>query len=366
MLVKKENLFLYGVEIFEKAGVPSTEAKVVMEELVKSNLYGVDSHGVIRIPQYLEEIENGAIVPGAPIEVIRETPSTAIIDGNHNFGQLVGKKMVAVISEKAINSNVACGICLHSYHVGRLGAWTEYLAEQGLLAFAATAAYHSGPMAPWGASEGRLGTNPISFAAPRKNARPILMDFATTVVAEGKIRNYAQQNKSVPEGWIRDGYGRDTTNPMDFYNEPRGTILPIGGKTGGVKGSALGIMADIFSIALANTDYWTCLKKDELPEAENGLFLFAVNPDAFFGVEAFTEQCANHGAYIKSAKPAPGVKEVLLPGEFEYNNEKQRLENGIEIPDATWNGLVKIAQSLNCEWSASLERTTSDNHFLRY
>lgn len=366
MIITKEELLRYGREIFIKAGVCQQDAQTVIEELVEANLYGVDSHGVIRIPQYLEEIENGNIVPNTKVEVVKETATTAVIDGNHNFGQVVGRKMVSVLAEKAKKNMLSCGVCLHSYHAGRIGAWVEGLAKEGLIGLCAVAAYHPGPLAPWGASEPRLGTNPIAFAAPRKDGKPVFLDFSTTVVAEGKVRNYLQQGKPVPLGWIRDAQGNDTTDPMDFYKEPQGTMLPMGGLTGGAKGSALSIMTDILSIALADTDYWTCLSKNEPPESESGIFLLAINPDGFFGRDAFEAQCAKHAEFFKSAKPLPGVDEVLLPGEFEYSFEKRRSVSGIELPDATWFGLVRIAQSLNCEWSREIDTPPEENAFLRY
>ena len=366
MKVKSQDLLKYGIEIFEKIGVPADEAKVVMEELVKANLYGVDSHGVIRIPEYMDGIKSGAIDAKASTVIKKETDTTVIVDGNHNFGQITARKLVDILAEKAKKSNIACGITLHTNHIGRLGSYTEALAEKGFLAFAVAAVYQSGPMAPFGGIEGRLGTNPMSWAAPRKNDKPIVMDFATTVVAEGKLRHYIQQGKSVPSGWIKDGYGNDTTDPNDFYKEPQGTIYPIGGAAGSVKGSALGIMVDIFSVALANTDYWTCLEKGEPLEAENGLFIVAINPEAFFGLDAFASQCENHSNFIKSAKKAPNVKEILMPGEFEYKTEADRLVNGIDLPEATWDGLVEIAQSLNCDWSSNLPKPKTTTNFVRY
>ena len=366
MRIAKDQLFANGVEMFEKAGVPTDIAQIVMEELVGANVYGVDSHGILRIPEYLDSIASGLIHPNAPIQIIKETPTTAVVDGNHNFGQVVAKALVDAVAQKAKKENIACAISLHANHVGRLGSYTEKLANQGLLCFATAAVYQSGPMAPWGAVEGRLGTNPLSWAAPRKGEKPIVMDFATTVVAEGKLRHYIQKGAQVPAGWIKDGYGKDTTDPKDFYREPNGTILPIGGSTGGVKGYALGLMADIFSVALADTDYWTCFAKGEQLEADNGLFIVAVNPEAFFGLDAFAAQCTKHGAYIKSAKKAAGVQEVLLPGELEYKTAAERLANGIEIPDATWNGIVSIAQNLHCKWAEGLDLVTSQTVFVKY
>lgn len=366
MRIQKDKLLEYTKEIFIKKGVCPTEAETVAQELVTADLYGVSSHGVIRIFQYLEEIDNGRIVPNAPVTILHDTQTTAVFDGGNNFGQIVGKKMVEYLGQKAQEHMLACGVCLHSYHAGRIGAYVEGLAQMGLIGLCAVAAYHPGPLAPWGAAEGRLGTNPIAFAAPRENDRPIFLDFSTTVVAEGKVRSYLQQGKPVPIGWIRDAQGRDTTDPMDLYREPQGTMLPLGGLSGGAKGSALSIMTDILSIALANTDYWTCLEEGREPDSESGIFLLAINPDGFFGREAFMRQCKRHGDWFKSAAPVPGVEEVLLPGEYEYSFISDRSENGIELPDMTWNGIVRKAQSLGCRWSKGLKVTDEDLVDVRY
>lgn len=366
MKIKWEELIFCTRDILGRAGASDTEAQIVAEELVQSNLMGVDSHGVLRIPQYLWQMEEKFILPGADVKVLKETPTTAIIDADHGFGHVAGRKTADTVIQKARENGVACAITVHSTHIGRLGAYTERIARAGLIGFGTAGLYSDGPLAPFGAAEARLGTNPISWAVPREGKNPVIMDGATTVVAEGKLRTYIQKNEPVPEGWIRDGYGRDTTDPNDFYKTPRGTILPLGGAAGGAKGSALAIMADLFSIALANDDYWTCRKEGKKPSAENGLFLFAVDPERFFGREAFEKQVENHASYIKSAKPAEGFTEVLLPGEFEFHMAEKRRSGGIDIPDGTWSGIVNIAAGMGCGWAENYHVTGEKKEFVHY
>ena len=259
MKVNYQDLIRYGVEIYTKAGVPEEDARLLMEELVGSNLAGVDSHGVLRIQEYLNQMESGSIVAGAPVTIEKETPSIAIVNGNLNFGQVAARKMVDIVAEKAQKVGIACAVSIHTNHVGRLGSYTEKLAEKGLLAYGSVGAYTIGPMAPWGAKEPKLGTNPISMAVPRGEGKPpIFLDCATTVVAEGKLRTYVQRGKQVPEGWIRDNQGRDTTDPLQFYQNPKGSILPMGGNTCGAKGSGLAIMANMFGVALGNDTTLDC------------------------------------------------------------------------------------------------------------
>ena len=359
MKIKCQDLLEKVIEIFVKAGVPKEEAEIVSRELVEANMAGVHSHGVLRIPQYLDEIAEGSIKPGAIVGVIRETLTTAIVDCNHNFGQIGAAFMAEVVAEKAKASMIACAISVNANHIGRLGSYVERIARKGLLAFGMAAVFTVGPMAPFGGAEGKLGTNPIAFAVPRKYGTPVVLDCATTVVAEGKLRSYVQEGRDVPQGWIRDGYGNDTVKPMEFYGPPRGTILPMGG----AKGSALAMMADIFTIALSNTDYWSCLP--EKPDAQNGVFLMAVNPEAFFGEELFKEQSEKHFRFFKDTKPAKGFTEVLLPGEIEEKNTECSQKNGIELPDSTWNGLIEIAKGLNCEWSKELVLEGGHNAFVK-
>lgn len=366
MKIDYRDLTDYTKDIFSRTGATDAEAQIVAEELVKSNLMGVDSHGVLRIPQYLWQIEDKFILPHADVKIVKETMTTAIVDADHGFGQVAGQKVADVVIQKANETGVACAISINSSHIGRLGAYTERIARNGLLAFGTAGLYSSGPLAPFGAAEARLGTNPISWAVPRGEEDPIMMDGATTVVAEGKLRTYIQKGESVPEGWIRDGYGHDTTDPNDFYKTPRGTILPLGGKTGGAKGSALAVMADLFSIALANDDYWTCLQEGKKLSTENGLFLFAVNPDCFFGKSAYEQQVKNHADYIKSAKPADGFCEVLLPGEHEFRMAEKRRIEGIDIPDETWNGIVSIAAKMGCGWVDRYPVQENHKEFVHY
>ena len=366
MRIGHEDLTNYTKDIFSRAGASDTEAQIVAEELVQSNLMGVDSHGVLRIPQYLWQMEDKFILPNADVKIVKDTMTTAIIDADHGFGHVAGRKVADTVIRKAGENGVACAISINSAHIGRLGAYTERIARSGLIAFGTAGLYSSGPLAPFGAAQARLGTNPISWAVPRGEGDPILMDGATTVVAEGKLRTYIQKGESVPEGWIRDGYGRDTTDPEDFYKTPRGTILPLGGKTGGAKGSALAVMADLFSIALANDDYWTCLQEGKKLSTENGLFLFAVNPDCFFGKTNYERQVQNHADYIKSAKPAAGFSEVLLPGELEFRMAGKRRKEGIDISDETWNGIVSIAADMGCSWADRYPAKKCHKEFVRY
>lgn len=367
MKVNYQDLIRYGVEIYTKAGVPEADARDLVEELVGSNLAGVDSHGVLRIQQYLDEMKAGSIVAGAPITVVKETPSIAIVDCNHNFGHVVARRMVDIVAEKAKKVGIACAVSVHANHVGRLGSYTEKLADQGLLGYGTVGVYTIGPMAPWGAKEPKLGTNPISMAVPRAEGKPsVFVDCATTVIAEGKLRTYIQQGKQVPVGWIKDNHGKDTTNPLDFYQTPRGSIMPMGGSVCGAKGSGLALMANMFGVALGNDTTFGWSLENKVAEAQNGLFLMAVDPEAFFGEAAYREQSEKQCEYIKNSTPAEGFSEVLLPGEFEQRNTAKNKAEGINLPETTWNGIVKLGKEYGCEWAKDFELVEVDDSLVKF
>ena len=352
MNIKAELLTKYTAEILTKLNSPPQEAETVAKELVMANLAGVDSHGVLRISQYYNDTIQGHIKPGAPIEIIKETPVSAVVDFNHNFGQVGAIKMTQKVIEKAKKSGMACAISLHASHVGRLGSYTDMIASAGLAAFATVAVYSIGPMQPWGGKGKRLGTNPISWAAPRENGPNIVFDIATTAVSEGKIRTYIQRGENIPTGWIKDAEGNDTNDPNAFYTPKPGSIYPLGGATEGYKGSGLAIMANIFTMALANDEYWKWLteKKGNYPNAQNGMFIMAIDPDIFFGREAFCKMAEQHAMFIKSSEPNEGIDEIMLPGEIEYRSIQKKKMDGIEIPETTFEQIKKIAKELDCSW----------------
>jgi uncharacterized oxidoreductase len=268
---------------------------------------------------------------------------------------MTAKSMTEIVIDKAKKNGIAVALSTSTRHIGRCGSYATTIADAGLIAFLTVGVYGTGPMAPWGAKESRLSTNPICWAVPRLNGKPVFMDGATTVVAEGKIRASILEGKDIPIGWVKDGYGRDTTNPHDLYGTPRGTIYPLGGKTGGAKGSGLAIMADMFSIALTNDEYWSEFEAGRRPRRDNSVFMMAANPDMFCGLEEYKKQVEGHCQYIKSAKPDDGFKEVLLPGEFEYKKLEQSLTEGCYVADDTWGNLCALGRQYGCEFSKEMD-----------
>jgi uncharacterized oxidoreductase len=326
-----------GVELFCACGAPPEEAAIVADELVEASLMGLESHGVTRYIWYTEEILNGKIRPGAPVRIIRETPSTAIVDCGFNFGAVSARRMVAIVCEKAQQAGVACVISQNSHHVGRLGAYTQKVAERGLFCFAtANSSKHGHWVVPWGGREGRLATNPLSYAAPT-HGRPVVMDMSTSMISEGKIRVLMYEGKPLPPNCIQDADGYPTTDPEKFYGPPHGTILPFGSELG-YKGFGLGLLVEILSGIMAGMES-TC----DHPYI-NGLCLIAINPVAFCGAERLKDLMDDLSRYITTTPPAPGYSEVVMPGTLDFRMREKRLIEGIPLPEETWRRIVETAK----------------------
>lgn len=358
MLTNREKIEEAVSQILIKNGAKPEYAQIVAEELADADMMGLGSHGALRITQYLDDIEKGVMQPAAEVKVIKESPATAVVDAGYTFGQIVSRRMVNIVCEKAVKTGIACAISINARHVGRVGSYTEAIAKRGLIGFATVGVYNVGPMAPWGGKEPRLSTNPITWAAPRPDEPPVFMDGATTVVSEGKLREYVLAGKEIPEGWVRDAYGNDTTNPQDLYGPPCGTIYPLGGKIGGAKGYGLAIMANMFSIALGNDEYWSEIMKGGFPRCNNSIYLMAMDPEFFCGREAYEAQVKAHCDFIKSSEPAEGFKEVLLPGEFEHRKYAESLEKGCYLADDTWNNLLVLGKRYGCDFCKDIDVKT--------
>ena len=326
-------------QIFQAASVPSDEAALIARELVYANLLGMDSHGVIRIPQYMEYIDNAEIVPGAPTTVKKETPTTAIVDGGDNFGQVVAFRALDLAVKKAREQNISCVLAQRCNHVGRLGSYPQRAADQEMIALAlATWPSYGHHVAPFGAREGRLSTNPIAFGAPT-GGDPLLSDFATSVLSEGRIRVALHSDQPLPENTIVDAQGKATCDPAAFYGPPGGAILPFGGPVG-YKGYALSLLVEILGGTLAGSVV------DDPDRLGNGLCLIVINPAAFTPLGDFKQLMEGVGAYMKSAAPAEGFEEVMLPGEKEFQTVARRKAEGIPLANTTWEQILEVAERL--------------------
>jgi uncharacterized oxidoreductase len=332
-----EQLRKVGTEIFAAAGAPREEAEWVSKLLVKANLAGHDSHGVIRIIQYVKAIQKGELKPDAKTEVVRETCTSALLNGNWGFGQVVAKKAMEIAISKAKVNIVGTVCALNAYHIGRLADYTTLAVENDMIGIAM--ANSSKAVAPYGGMERLLSTGPLSYAFPTGGEVPFVLDIASSVVAEGKVRVTLHEGDKLPEGCLIDKNGNPSTNPADFYDG--GALLPLGGDSFGYKGFGIGLVVEVLSGILPKSGF------SYLPEKRgNGLFFQAMDIESFMPVDEFKEQIDALIKKTKSSKLRPGFREILIPGEPEFRTEKERQKKGIYVPDRTWEEIKATAATL--------------------
>ncbi|MEM2739927.1 MAG: Ldh family oxidoreductase [Candidatus Bathyarchaeia archaeon] len=342
-LVKASILMNIGVAVFEALGSPRVEAEIVASSLVEADLAGVHSHGVMRIPYYVEHVREGLIKPAARIEIVRETPTTAIVDGGGGFGQVAARRASEIAVSKAEFSAISAVAAVNTGHIGRLGEYTLYIAERGMVGLGFCTTYRAS-VAPYGGRGRRLSTAPISVAAP-SDKFPFLLDYATSIVAEGKLRLKYLSHESTPEAWIVDSQGRLSMNPSDFY-ERDGALLPFGG----YKGYALAMAVEILSGILVGAGFPCsgCYK------GMNSLLLIALDPSAFVGRSGFRDGVSSFIEAMKSTPPAEGFVEVLVPGEPEYRSREEKLRIGIPVEDEVWARIKKTVVELGLDFDKLL------------
>ena len=332
-----------GYEFFTAVGCRREDAKIVTDHLVQSNLYGHDSHGVIHMERYGRAArEERRVDPRAVPEIVREHPCTAVVDGGHGFGQVAATFAARLLIQKARQYGVASVSLRNTSHVGRVAAYPLMAARAGMIGQIFVNAGRMGfQVAPFGGMDGRLGTNPLAFAAPRRDAAPFLVDMTSSTVADGKIYLAANQGKPVPEGWFIDPEGKPSTNPHDYFGEPRGAVLPLGGPLGH-KGFALSLMMEICGGGLSGQG----MAQGDMRVSSNGVHMTAYDIAQFTDIETFYDEMEALLSHMKTSRTLPGVDEIVVPGEPEYRAERERTQTGIPIDDTTWEKLCAYARQL--------------------
>jgi uncharacterized oxidoreductase len=336
-IVQADRLTRIGTELLKAAGASQDEATAVAVGCINANLAGHDSHGIIAIPNYIERIKVGHIVPGAKLSIVKESPTTTVIDGHWGFGFYVNAKAMQMTIEKAKTANVAAATVFRQSHVGRLAAYPLMAIKEGMIGLATADSGRSPKVvAPFGGREARLGTNPISIAVPSDLDGPLYLDMATSAVAAGKIQLAAARGESIPTGWIVDGEGKQTTDPKQFRKG--GALLPLGG-TEGYKGSGLAAMVEVLCGLLTGLGFGV----EPTGRHNDGCFMAVFNVEAFRPLKDFKKEVTEFARYLKATPPSEGSPGVMYPGEIEYKREQQRKVAGIDIEDATWEKLRELA-----------------------
>jgi uncharacterized oxidoreductase len=346
----------FAVTLLRAGGLPADEAQVVGASLVGANLRGHDSHGVMRIPFYLDGLKKGEVVSNAEFTVVRETPAVLAADGHWGFGQVQARRLMERIIAKArgegehkearrLNAPGVCvGTLVRSSHIGRLGEYCEQAAEAGMVSMVMVNTHgNSRRVAPPGGKAPRLGTNPLAIGVPHPDG-PLLLDFGTSATAEGKVRVKKIAGQQCPDGWLLDCEGRPTNDPATLYGNPPGTIRPMGGDQA-YKGFGLGLMVEIFSGALSGG---VCIREKPINQNGNCVFMQVFDTAQLGqGSDHFGSEVSGLADFVRGCPRIDGVKEILLPGDPERRTLQQRTAGGIPLDDGNWRALVDLAGTLS-------------------
>ncbi|RMD63225.1 MAG: Ldh family oxidoreductase [Alphaproteobacteria bacterium] len=340
--------------IFRAAGCDADEAMRIATCLVRANLTGHDSHGVIRVPRYLQWLDEGRVHPGQRIAVVCEADAFAVVDGAHGFGQTIGPQAVQLGIDKARRAGAAVIALRRSGHLGRIGDWAEMAAAAGLVSIHLVNVSGSLLVAPFGGVDRRMATNPLAIGVPVPGATPIILDFATSLVAEGKAMVAYDGGKVLPPDAFVCEDGSLSDDPAVFYG-PRhpdadAPPSPAGGTgalraMGAHKGSGLSILIELLAGALTGSG---CAGPGPRPFA-NGMLSIYLAPERFDTEGGFVAEVKRYVAFVKSARPATPGGEVLVPGEVERRTAAARRATGIPLPDKTWRGLIEAARRLDAD-----------------
>jgi uncharacterized oxidoreductase len=339
--VEPARLREYTRAIFVAAGAPDEVAERMGKSLVDSNLAGHDSHGVIRISQYIREIGEGQLDPKARPEVVRRGPAWALVDGKWGFGHEAARFAMAQAIEIGREAGVAAVSAVRCNHIGRLGEWGEQAAAAKMIGFGCVSFGNPGGfwVTPWGGAGRALSTDPITIGAPRADAPALLLDFATSASPEGKVRVARDKGATLPHGVAVDKAGNPTNDPNDVY--AGGALLPAAAH----KGYALGFMVEVLSMAVTGA-----FEQGNVSESgvSSGSFFMAIDPAVFGSFDVYARGVERIAERIKGVPPAPGFEEVLLPGEPEHRTRAARAK-AVSLPPATWEAIAEDARSLGVE-----------------
>ncbi len=340
MNIHHDRLHTLITAIFTNAGCQPDEAERIAAHLVEANLVGHDSHGVIRVPTYVQWLKAGKVLAGKSIQVAFENESIAVVDGQMGFGQTIGEQAVRLGIDKCKKHGVSVIALRNSGHLGRIGAWPMQAAQAGILSLHFVNTTGAGILvAPFGGTERRLSANPIAAGIPIDGAAPILLDISACTLAEGKIRVAFNKGVDVPENCIIDAQGKPTTDPKVFYANPPGAILPIAGH----KGYGLAMLCEVLAGALTGGG---CSNPDHAGKVLNGMLSIYLDSSFFQKDADVAAEIKRFIAYVKSsAKVKPGG-DILMPGEIEERTKVQRLRDGLEIDATSWAQIGETAKAV--------------------
>lgn len=332
-------------------GMPAGNAAITADVLGWADLHGIDSHGISMLPVYHQFRQAGWLNLAAEPSVERETAVSALIDGNSGLGHVPAHRAMALAIDKAKAAGLAAVVVRNSGHYGACGYYTKMAADAGLVGITTTTTPGT-TVAPTRAAKPRLGTDPISFAAPCEGADPFLLDMATATVASGRVRNKANEGLPIPSGWVLTRDGNATTDPKDLL-ERGGMLTPLGGSPEGAshKGYGLAAMVHILSAALSGARMLIDPADRECPPGKDiGHFFLALDPSLFRDPRDFAADVAEFCRDLRATPPADPQQPVLIAGDPERANAARRSQEGIPIAPALLRQIRTLADDAGADW----------------
>ncbi|MFE8047257.1 malate/lactate/ureidoglycolate dehydrogenase [Brenneria goodwinii] len=313
--------------------VDSRVAEIVADNLVESSLKGHDSHGVSMLPRYIAAIREGGLSPHANAEKTLDFGPLVSFNGQQGFGQVVAQQALAGGIARAQSHGVAVVSLADAHHLGRIGAWAEQAADAGLVSLH-FANVHTTVVLPWQGERPRFGTNPFCVGVPVEGSDPVILDFATSVIAGNKARIAWNEGKLLPPGCIVDNQGNPTIDPRWLMEQPLGALLPFGQH----KGAGLSLICSLLGAALTGGRTERTVK-GEKKQIINSMLSILIDPQKLGGAETYQQEIPALLAWIRQSRDDG---ELLLPGEPEKQKYRQRLENGIYVDDTSWQQLLDL------------------------
>jgi LDH2 family malate/lactate/ureidoglycolate dehydrogenase len=338
-LVASAELMGYCRDLFVAVGMEAGDAQLTAEQLVTADLRGVESHGVVRVPIYIERLRRGVVAPRPQCRIVRETTGTAVFDGGNGMGQVAGQRAMELAVRKAREHRDPVFVSVrNSNHFGAAAWFAEIAARADMIGFAFTIGGIN-HMVPWGGAEAMLGNNPFAVAFPVRNAPPIVLDMACSVAARGKIIVAAKEGRPIPGDWAVDKNGQPTT---DARAALEGFVAPLGGPKGYALTLTIGLLSTMLSGAFFGSEVTHMYEDFDNPQ--NIGHLFGVLPVAAFEqMGIYFDRIAKAGAEVRGVRRAPGVERIHLPGEREALLAEQRRAEGIPVGIETWRELAALA-----------------------
>ena len=320
-----------GTEIFQAAGSSPEEARLVADHLVEANLVGHGSHGVIRIKKYVDWAQAGLVLANRHASIVNDRGAAVLVDGEFGYGQVIGREAMDIAAARVREHGFAIVAIRNSGHLGRIGAWAEQLAAAGLVSlhFVNTSGFGI-LVAPHGGRDRRLSANPIAAGAPVPDGPPLILDIATSSIAEGKIQVARNRRETIEPGHILDGAGRPTIDPEAFYADIPGAILPFGAH----KGSGLSLFCEIIAGSLTG-GFSSHPDNPTAGRLVNNMLSIAFDPAAFAGRDFFAGDLARLVGWTQASPPLQPGGSVLLPGEIELRTRREREAKGIPLDSET-------------------------------